>query len=154
MAKETMDAHNLQAAWSEYCAEPEPGLATQLRALESEVATNQAVLARACQADKAGQLYYDLMASFNCVGCHFHCPKTGKWKWRGYLSVDNCIAVQVCIGTLKLSGQSAAHDGQQPGFVLGRLAHQNSCKAAAKLMKQCLKSFVLSDDEVRMIDTM
>ena len=117
-------------------AEPEPE--QRIKFLQSEITDLRALLARAANKDTALQLYHDLMDSFNSVGCHFHCPSTGKWKWRGHLSYDNCLAVKMCLGTLKLSGQCLEHDGEKPGQSLSRLAHENACKPAAKLMRQCI----------------
>ena len=134
-AAETMDAHSLQAAWSEYCVEPEPGLATQIAALQSELADVRALFARASNLDTAFALYHDLIDQFDQSGCRYRCPVTDNWLWRGYMSLDDCMAVKVCIGTLRDKVKLEYND--EPPFVLmKRLRLQNSCKEGAQLMEE------------------
>ena len=113
---------------------PEPEPATQIAALQSELADVRALFARASSLETATTLYHDLIDQFDQSGCRYRCLVTDKWLWRGYMSVDDCMAVKVCIGTLRNKVKLAYND-EPPLVLLKRLRLQNSCKEGAQLME-------------------
>ena len=125
-------------------SEPEPvpqaqDAAAQVAMLQSELADVRALFARALNWQTAGELYHDLIDSFNSSGSRYRCDRTDNWLWRGYMSVDHCMAVQMCQGTLRGRGTGKLlYKGEMALFVLERLRTQNACKEAVKML---LKEF-------------